>query len=177
MLTRVLATLAPLKNPQVLDAGAGTGALSRRLASILPDLHPVLVDTSPSMLAQAADLDAPRAVASVTALPFPKGTFDAVICAWVIETVDEPHAAVRELLRVLRPGGTLVYSFCSRPARRRDRWRSGPLRAIVHGLFAGHFLNDHQTPYHQCDASTRTSFAGGAVTVISLGTCCAATQA
>jgi ubiquinone/menaquinone biosynthesis C-methylase UbiE len=177
MLNQVAVTLASLDHPRVLDAGAGTGALSRRLARLLPKIHPVLVDLSPAMLARAADLADPRAVASVTALPFGDGTFDAVVCAWVIETVDDPHAAVTELLRVLRPGGRLVYSFCSRPTERRDRWRTGPLRAIVHGVFAGHFLDDAQTPFHRCDVSHRTSYAGGAVTVVSLGTCCTVNRA
>lgn len=165
--------------PRVLDAGAGTGALSRRLAQALPGVHPVLVDLSPGMLAGAADLGDPRAVASVAALPFPNGTFDVVMSAWVIETVDDPAAAVTEMLRVLRPGGLVAYSFCSRPVRRQDRWRTGPTRAVVHALFAGHFLREEQTPFHDCDVSGRKSFAAGAASVVLLGKCCtvaAATQ-
>jgi ubiquinone/menaquinone biosynthesis C-methylase UbiE len=157
---------------RVLDAGAGTGALSRRLSQALPDVRPVLVDLSPGMLARAADLHAPRSVASVEALPFPDSTFDVVMSAWVIETVDSPFVAVTEMLRVLRPGGLLAYSFCSRPARRRDRWRTGPTRAVVHALFAGHFLREEQTPFHDCDMSRRSSFAAGAATVVLLGKCC-----
>ena len=172
LLARVVPVLAGLDAPQVLDAGAGTGALSRELAAALPNIHPVLVDLSPAMLARAADLDDPRAVASLEVLPFRDGQFDVVMCAWVIETVDDPRAAVTELLRVLRPGGLLLYSFCSRPAGRRDRWRSGLLRAIVHSVFAGHFLAEAEIPFHSCEVSARTSFAGGAVTLVSLGTCC-----
>ena len=44
--------------------------------------------------------------------------------------------------------------------------------AVVHAVFAGHFLDDTQTPFHDCDVSSRRTFAGGAVTVVSLGTCC-----
>jgi SAM-dependent methyltransferase len=117
-------------------------------------------------------LHAPRVVASVQALPFADETFDLVVSAWVIETVDSPRAAVKEMLRVLRPGGALVYSFCYRPLRRRDRWRSGPTRAVVHALFAGHFLREEQTPYHDCAMSRRSSFARGAATVIVLSKCC-----
>lgn len=158
--------------PQVLDAGAGTGALSRRLAQALPGVHPVLVDLSPGMLARAGDLADPRAVASVAALPFADDTFDVVMSAWVIETVDSPYAAVTEMLRVLRPGGLVAYSFCSRPSRRRDRWRTGPTRAVVHALFAGHFLREEQTPFHDCATSRRSSFAAGAASVVLLGKCC-----
>ncbi len=125
-----------------------------------------------AMLAHAADLHAPRVVASMQLLPFADSTFDVVMSAWVIETVDNPGAAAAEMLRVLRPGGALVYSFCSRPMGRLNRWRSGPTRAVVHALFAGHFLRDEQTPFHDGDISQRSSFAGGAATVIVLGKCC-----
>jgi ubiquinone/menaquinone biosynthesis C-methylase UbiE len=172
MLDAVTRAVSAMDRPRVLDAGAGTGALSRRLTLALPELRPFLVDLSPGMLAQAADLHAPRAVASVEALPFADELFDIVVSAWVIETVDSPEVAVTEMLRVLRPGGALVYSFCSRPVRRLARWRSGLTRAVVHALFAGHFLRDEETPFHHCEISRRNSFAGGAATVIALGKCC-----
>lgn len=172
MLAAVVPAVSALDEPQVLDAGAGTGALSRRLQASVPELHPVLVDLSPAMLARAADLHDPPAVVTLDALPFRDATFDVVLCGWVIETVDDPAAVVTELLRVLRPDGLLTYSFCSRPARRRDRWRTGLLRAVVHALFAGHFLAEQQTPFHDCDRSSRRTFAFGAVTVITLGKCC-----
>lgn len=172
MLDAVVEVASSLHSPRVLDAGAGTGALSRRLAAALPGLHPVLVDLSPAMLAAAADLGDPRAVASVDRLPFADEAFDVVVSAWVIETVDDPVAAVSEMLRVLRPGGLLAYSFCSRPVRRRDRWRTAPTRAVVHALFAGHFLREEQTPFHDCAVSRRRSFSGGAATVVQLGRCC-----
>ncbi len=172
MLDAVTRAAAAIARPRVLDAGAGTGALTRRLAQALPDVHPVLVDISPGMLARAGDLHDTRAVASVAALPFADSSFDIVMSAWVIETVDSPSAAVAEMLRVLRPGGLLAYSFCSRPARRRDRWRTGPTRAVVHALFAGHFLREEQTPFHDCAASRRSSFAAGAASVVTLSTCC-----
>jgi ubiquinone/menaquinone biosynthesis C-methylase UbiE len=172
LLARAVPVIAVLRDPMVLDAGAGTGALSRELAAALPALHPVLVDLSPAMLARAEDLGDLRAVASLHALPFPDGQFDVVLCAWVIETVDDPRAGVTELLRVLRPGGLLMYSFCSRPTDRRSRWRTSLLRTIVHAVFAGHFLAEAEIPFHDCEVSSRASFAGGAVTLVSLSTCC-----
>lgn len=74
MLARAVPVIADLDDPQMLDAGAGTGALSRELAAALPTVHPVLVDLSPAMLARAEDLHDPRAVASLDALPFNDGT-------------------------------------------------------------------------------------------------------
>lgn len=65
-----------------------------------------------------------------------------------------------------------MYSFCSRPGGRGNRWRTGLLRAVVHAVFAGHFLADTESPFHDCEVSSRASYAGGAVTLVSLGTCC-----
>jgi len=175
MLARVVAFASASDSPRVLDAGAGTGALSRQLAVQLSGVHPVLLDLSPAMLGEAKDLGAPRVVATLDLLPFDDDTFDVVMCGWVIETVDRPAAAVAEMLRVLRPSGLLSYSFCSRPGLRRDRWRTGPLRGLVHIAFAGHFLSDAQTPFHQCETSTRRRFHAGLVTVISLAKCCTVT--
>ena len=108
----------------------------------------------------------------MTALQFADDTFDVVLSAWVIETVDDPSAAVTEMLRVLRPGGLVAYCFCSRPVRRRDRWRTGPTRAVVHALFAGHFLRQEQIPFHDCATSRHRSYAAGAASVVLLGKCC-----
>ncbi len=172
LLARAIPVIDALEHPLVLDAGAGTGALSRELAVALPAVHPVLVDLSPAMLARGEDLGDPRAVATLEALPFQDGQFDVVLCAWVIETVDDPRAVVSELLRVLRPGGLLLYSVCSRPVERGSRRRSSLLRAVVHAVFAGRFLTEAQIPFHDCEFSSRTSFAGGAVTLVELSTCC-----
>lgn len=101
MLDAVIRAATGKGRPLILDAGAGTGAMSRRLAQTLPHLHPVLVDISSGMLARASDLHDPRVIASVDVLPFPDDTFDVVMSAWVIETVDSPAAAVTEMLRVL----------------------------------------------------------------------------
>jgi SAM-dependent methyltransferase len=46
--------------------------------------------------------------ASITALPFPDGSFDAVASVDVICQVDNPEVAIAEFFRVLRPGGTVV---------------------------------------------------------------------
>lgn len=48
--------------------------------------------------------------ADVAGLPFKDGAFDAVICSEVLEHIPDGRAAIRELVRVLKPGGELVVS-------------------------------------------------------------------
>jgi SAM-dependent methyltransferase len=47
-------------------------------------------------------------LANATALPFPARAFDTVISQWVIEHFDAPADALREMARVLRPGGRVI---------------------------------------------------------------------
>lgn len=157
---------------RVLDAGAGTGAMARRIAEMQPGVELTLLDLSPAMLEQAGDLDAERIVGSVLDLPFPDDHFDLVVSAWVIETVPDPMAAVREYLRVLAPTGHLFYTFCSLPDGWLSRAGSALLRTAVHRGFAGDFLDEQRTPWHDCDRSHRLSFRSGLTTEIALRKCC-----
>ena len=94
-----------------LDAGCGDGRYLAALDGELP--HRVAgVDISERILATAR-ARAPRAdlrQANLESLPFEAGAFDLILSSQVIEHVVDGAAAVRELARVLRPGGTLVLS-------------------------------------------------------------------
>jgi ubiquinone/menaquinone biosynthesis C-methylase UbiE len=46
--------------------------------------------------------------ADLTRLPYADATFDAVVCGWVLEHLPDPRPGLRELARVLRPGGQLL---------------------------------------------------------------------
>src|SRR4051812_42874269 len=57
--------------------------------------------------------------ADVAALPFPDGSFDAVVCNFGLGHFPRPEAAVAECMRVLAPSGTLALSWWDDPARQR----------------------------------------------------------
>jgi len=99
---------------RVLDCGIGSGSLSLALASITtdsPDYHGI--DTSGAMLS-AADAELRRVgivaqlrQSDVCAIPYLDGTFDVVMAAYVLEHLPEPQVALREMVRVLKPGGVM----------------------------------------------------------------------
>ena len=97
----------------VLDCAAGTGefslAAAKRAGSVL------CTDQSEAMLARARKKAAMRGLSNlqfarrdITALSDPDGSFDAVIAANVLHLLPQPEVAVRELWRVVAPGGRLI---------------------------------------------------------------------
>ena len=156
----------------LLDAGCGTGAMTRQALRIEPDLALTLVDFSAEMLGRAADLPGAHVRASVLELPFDDDSFDVVVSAWVIETLLEPRRAVTEYLRVLKPGGRVLYSFCSLPEGWFSRAGSAWLRTAVRRGFAGDFLEAERIPWHDCGTSHLARFRGGLTTAVALGKCC-----
>lgn len=106
----------PLAGRRVLDAGAGTGAVTRAL--VRAGARPVAADLTPAMLAYDRSRRPPAAAADVLALPFRPGAFDAAVAAFVLNHVDRPVAALAELGGLVRPGGPVlagVFSNADRP--------------------------------------------------------------
>ncbi len=91
----------------LLDAGGGTGRVARVLQPLVGDV--VVVDYSHAMLRQAVHKKGLKAVrAQVEYLPFPDGFFSRVVVVDAFHHFHDQHLAVRELWRVLAPGGRLV---------------------------------------------------------------------
>lgn len=126
----------------LLDAGCGTGAFARALvAEGISTRGVTLLDPSEGMLARCADIPAQQVNGRLETLPFADGAFDIVTCAWALETVPKPEIALRELCRVVRPGGMLCLAFCAeRPAPGLAGWL---MRQSVTVRGAGQFLQEH----------------------------------
>lgn len=101
----------PERQPlRVLDAGCGTGALLDHLLK-QPGVEPYGLDFSGQALAYTRQRGHPRLVqGDLTRLPFPDSTFDVITALDVLEHIREDEGALREIHRVLRPGGVLLAS-------------------------------------------------------------------
>jgi len=110
--------IAPLRG-LVLEVGAGTG-LSLRYYSA--EARVVATEFDPASLPRlSARAGAARAAVLVAAadamcLPFPDATFDALVCNLALCTIPDPHSALAEVRRVLKPGA---------PARFLEHVRAG----------------------------------------------------
>lgn len=103
---------------RLLDLGAGTGAA----LPVFGDRQVVALDPVPQML--ALNPASVRVVAVGEALPFSDGSFDAVFSAYVFRNLTSIPDTLREIARVLRPGGRAAVVGLGRPR--------GSLAAAVH---------------------------------------------
>jgi SAM-dependent methyltransferase len=96
---------------RVLDVGCGTGVLAREIASRIGSATGVAaVDPSPGMIAVAQQLAPAIAWREGVAesLPFPGESFDAVVSQFGLMFFTDRRQALREMLRVLAPGGRMA---------------------------------------------------------------------
>jgi ubiquinone/menaquinone biosynthesis C-methylase UbiE len=108
---RTLAALELQPSDRLLDVGCGTGAAVRKAAATVSEA--VGLDLSPRMIEQARRLAASLdnvefELGDAEQLPFTDGAFTAVLCSTSIHHYPQPEKAVREMARVLAPGGRVA---------------------------------------------------------------------
>jgi ubiquinone/menaquinone biosynthesis C-methylase UbiE len=98
---------------RVVEVGAGSGIQFRHYPAAVTEV--VAIEPEPTLRAMAlgAAADAPVPVRVISgladALPLADASVDAGVCSGVLCSVDDPVAALRELARVIRPGGELRF--------------------------------------------------------------------
>ena len=92
---------------RLLDVGCGTGAHTKAFAE--HGWSPVGVDISHDQLERARERGVEVVQADAAELPFDDASFAAVVSIWTHTDVDDFGALLREVVRVLQPGGPFVY--------------------------------------------------------------------
>ncbi len=99
------------RGARVLDVACGTGVLARAAAQRVGAAHLVVgIDPNEAMLAVAADCEPAIAWRTGCAehMDFDDASFDAVLCQFGLMFFEDRQAGLREMMRVLRPGGALA---------------------------------------------------------------------
>jgi demethylmenaquinone methyltransferase / 2-methoxy-6-polyprenyl-1,4-benzoquinol methylase len=123
-----LVSRIPAEARRVLDVASGTAAVAIELARAEPDRTVVGVDQSPEMLAAGRARVEQRGLGDrielregrAETLPFGNAEFDALTFTYLLRYVDDVPSTLRELARVVRPGGTIAMLEFGLP---RGAWR------------------------------------------------------
>ncbi|MEU0485032.1 methyltransferase domain-containing protein [Streptosporangium sp. NPDC006013] len=92
----------------LVEIGAGSGAITRRLRRALPELSLVAVDIDPDLLAHAEGAGAELIVADAADLPLETASAQYVLLRYVLQHLPDPGPALAEARRILRPGGRIL---------------------------------------------------------------------
>ena len=125
---------------RVLETACGTGIVSRRLAERLRGTGSlVATDLNEAMIAygrtQVTTGHVEWRPADATLLPFPDGSFDAVVCQFGLMFFPDKPAGIREAFRVLKPGGQYLFNVW-------DAMAKNPIARIAHETAGRFFPSD-----------------------------------
>jgi SAM-dependent methyltransferase len=158
----VLDDAAVAPGQRVLDVACGTGVLARAAAARVGRTGAVTgLDANPEMLAVARRLDASVEWIDgrAEALPLPDAGFDAVVSQFGFMFFDDRVAALREMQRVLRPGGRLVVAVCDAVERSPGY---GALAMLLQTLFGARVADAFRAPFAIGDAAVLRAIAAQA---------------
>jgi SAM-dependent methyltransferase len=107
--TRALFVAHPPLNGRLLDLGSSDGETLNHIAELRPDLQLCAADKfgQPEKYPHACEFRRVDFVAEL--LPWPDGSMDAITCMHVVEHLDSLHNLIKEVARVLKPGGRVYF--------------------------------------------------------------------
>jgi SAM-dependent methyltransferase len=145
---RVLAAAREQRGPRVLAVACGTGVLAQAAAG--RGAAVTGLDVNPGMLAVARrhGPEIEWREGRAEALPFADGTFDAVLCQFGLMFFDDRVAALREMRRVLRPGGRLAVAVWG-PLRETPGYAA--MAGLLQRLFGEEIAGALHAPYCRGD--------------------------
>lgn len=128
----VLTALGDGRGRSILDIGAGTGRFSCALIKL--GWQVTALDGSEEML-KCIEERAPEAKRVLGRLgdpfPFPDGTFDAVVAMRVVKYVPETEVALREIARVVKPGGSMAFDVANKNSFARFGYADSPMGFVT----------------------------------------------
>jgi demethylmenaquinone methyltransferase / 2-methoxy-6-polyprenyl-1,4-benzoquinol methylase len=153
------------KPRQLLDVASGTGDLALKIQADCPDCEVIASDFCAEMLAHASSRGIQKTlVADALNLPFPDDGFDVVTVAFGLRNMADYPAALKEMHRVIKPGGRLVILDFSLP----QGILRGPYRFYLHRVLpklAG-FITGEKDAYEYLGGSIEQFPAGSAMTAL-----------
>jgi ubiquinone/menaquinone biosynthesis C-methylase UbiE len=165
--TAAMLAAAPLApGRRVLELAAGPGDLSRRAAPLVAPTQVLCTDGVQAMLdvaAECAEADGITNIAFQRAqlewIDLPAATADVILCRYGLMLAVDPEAALRELRRVLAPGGTVVLAVQAAAAL--NPWVTTPPRAATElGLLEATSDAAGPGPFALADAAALTELMG-----------------
>jgi ubiquinone/menaquinone biosynthesis C-methylase UbiE len=162
-IARRVAACSPAR---VLETAAGTGIVTRQLRDLVPtgmrltatDLNPPMLEVARAKFRLGEQVD--FRPADATALPFPDGSFDVVVCQFGVMFFPEKDKSYREIHRVLTAGGRYLFNVW-------DAHRYNPFGRIAYEIPGTFFPVDppqfYKVPfaYHQIDPIKESLISAG----------------
>ncbi|SNY66115.1 class I SAM-dependent methyltransferase [Paractinoplanes atraurantiacus] len=157
-LGRLVAERLPGENGgRLLDIGAGRGAIA--LPARDRGFAVTATDAAPRMATLLAAEGVDVAVVDAEHLPFPDATFDVVTAGLVMHLLDNPDSAVREVRRVLKPGGLFAFTT---PGRVPDGFEFADGANALFAEFSRHLPpgGSMGAPFDEFESLAAAGFAG-----------------